>query len=100
MKSMLNVMSKFFTIGMAFEDIIAHATWIPAQSIHREDLGNLSVGSVADIAVLSILEGQYGFIDAGGSKINGQKKLEAELTLRAGKVVWDLNGLNATLYKF
>jgi len=100
MKSMLNVMSKFFTIGMAFEDIIAHATWIPAQSILREDLGNLSVGSVADIAVLSILEGQYGFIDAGGSKINGQKKLEAELTLRAGKVVWDLNGLNATLYKF
>jgi dihydroorotase len=58
-------------------------------------LGNLSVGSVADIAVLRIREGRFGFIDAGGNVLPGTKKLEAELTVRAGKIVWDLNGISA-----
>jgi dihydroorotase len=95
MKSMLNIMSKYMAIGMTIEDVVTRATWNPARSIKREDLGNLSEGTVADIAVLSVQEGKFGFIDAGGNKIEGNKKLEAELTVRAGKIVWDLNGLAA-----
>lgn len=99
MKDMMNVMSKYMAMGMSLDDVLLRATWNPARAIKREDLGNLSVGSVADIAVLSIRKGTFGFIDAGGNKITGKQKLEAELTIRAGKIVWDLNGLSATALK-
>lgn len=99
MKSMLNVMSKYMAIGMNLTDVITRATWNSATSIKREDLGNLDVGSVADIAVLSLLNGKFGFIDAGGNRIEGDHKLEAELTVRAGKIVWDLNGISAKEWK-
>ena len=95
MKDMLNVMSKYLAMGMKKEDVILRATWAPAKSIRREDLGHLSKGAVADVAVWSMRKGNFGFVDAGGNKIEGDWKLEAELTLRDGKVVWDLNGLSA-----
>lgn len=99
MKSMLNIMSKYLNMGMDIKDIIQRATWNAAQSIKKEELGTLSEGAVADIAVISILNGNFGFIDAGGNKINGTQKLEAELTVRAGKIMWDLNGLSAAPFK-
>lgn len=95
MKDMLNIMSKFLNIGMSLEDIIHRATWNSAKSLHREELGHLSEGVVADIAILSMPKGNFGFIDSGGIRINGNRKLVAELTIREGKVVWDLNGLSA-----
>jgi dihydroorotase len=99
MKDMLNVMSKYLSMGMPLEEVLLRATWNPAQSIQREDLGNLSEGAVADIAVLRLREGNFGFVDAGGNRIEGHRRFEAELTLRAGKVVWDLNGLAAQDFK-
>lgn len=99
MKSMLNVMSKYLTMGMSIKDIISRATWYAASSIKRNDLGNLSEGAVADIAILSVLNGKFGFVDAGGTKLEGNQKFEAELTIRAGKIVWDLNGLAAQKWK-
>ena len=99
MKTMLNVMSKYLNMGMTLPDVIARGSWNAAKSIKREDLGNLSVGSVADIAVLSVLIGKFGFVDSGNNKIEGNKKLEAELTIRGGRIIWDLNGLAANPYK-
>jgi dihydroorotase len=99
MKTMLNVMSKYLNMGMTMPDIIARGSWNAAKSIKREDLGNLSEGSVADITVLSVLKGKFGFVDSGNNKIEGDKKLEAELTVRAGRIIWDLNGLAANPYK-
>jgi dihydroorotase len=95
MKNMLDIMSKFLNMGMAIEDIVFRATWNTAISIKREDLGHLSEGAVADIAVLSVRKGSFGFIDAGGNKMAGDRRLEAELTIREGKVVWDQNGMAA-----
>ena len=95
MKDMLNIMSKYLNMGMVVPDIIQRATWNAAQSIKRNDLGSLTEGAVADIAVTSLLSGKYGFIDAGGIKIDGTSKFESELTIRAGKIVWDLNGISA-----
>jgi len=94
MKDMLNVMSKFLVMGMSLEDVIRAATWRAAQAIHRDDLGHLSVGAEADIAVLRLRDGDFGFVDVGVQKLEGNQKLECELTLRAGDVVWDLNGLS------
>ena len=34
----------------------------------------------------------------GGNKIEGKQKFEAELTIRAGKIVWDLNGISAVKF--
>ncbi|HVY73327.1 MAG TPA: amidohydrolase/deacetylase family metallohydrolase [Puia sp.] len=95
MKNILNVMSKYLAMGMSLNDVICRATWYPARSIHREDLGQLAPGAVADIAVLSLQHGKFGFVDAGGNRLDGDQKLEAELTVRAGKIVYDLNGISA-----
>jgi dihydroorotase len=54
MKDQLNVMSIFLFLGMDIPSIIKAASWAPAQAIKREELGNLSVGGIADIAILSM----------------------------------------------
>ena len=94
MKDMANVMSKFLAVGMSLQDVILRSTWNPAQVIQRPDLGHLSVGAEADLAVFEVREGKFGYTDVRKIAVTGTKKLEAELTIRAGKVVWDLNGLS------
>src|SRR5689334_3819255 len=95
MKSMLNVMSKFLNMGMSLDDVIACSTWHPARQIRHEELGHLTVGAVADVAVLRLVHGNFGFVDSAGLRLRGDQKLIGELTLRAGKIVWDLNGISA-----
>ncbi len=96
MKDMNNIMSKFLNIGMSLNDVILKSTWNPAQYIQRPELGHLSIGSEADIAVLNLKNGNFGFIDSHGFVLKGDQKLETELTIRAGKIEWDLNGRAAT----
>lgn len=93
MKDMLNVMSKFLALGMTVDEVIARSTWNPAKEIRREDLGNFSVGSPADIAVLRLVKGDFGLVDMYGAKLKGNSKLIAEATLRDGMLVYDLNGI-------
>lgn len=95
MKDLCNVLSKFLAMGMSLEDVIARATLAPARVINRPDLGHLSEGAEADITVLNLREGDFGFLDIRGERYNGNRKLETELTIRAGKIVWDLNGIAA-----
>ena len=93
MKDMLNVMSKFLNMGVPLDDVIARSTWNPAREIHHEEVGHLSAGAGADIAVLRLVEGDFGFLDSAGLRLRGRQKLIAEMTLRDGRVVWDLNGM-------
>jgi dihydroorotase len=93
MKDMLNVMSKFLNMGMPVADVIARSTWNPAREIRREELGHLTPGSGADVAVLRLERGDFGFVDSAGRRLRGNQKLVAELTIRNGRVVWDLNGI-------
>jgi dihydroorotase len=93
MKDMLATMSKFLAMGMNLKSVINASTWKPAQIINRQELGSLSVGSDADIALLNIRKGKFGLFDYTGYKIETDKKLECEMTLRAGKIVYDLNGI-------
>ncbi len=95
MKNMLDIMSKYLNMGMTFEDIIFRATWNSALSVRRDDLGQLSEGSVADIAVFSIRKGTFGFVDAAGTRLSGDRRIETELTIRAGRIVYDQNGISA-----
>ena len=99
MKDLNNVMSKFLTLGVSLSDVILRTTWKPAQVISRPDLGHLDVGAVADIAVLKMRKGEFGFLDVRRKKLMGEQKIETELTIRNGKIVWDLNGIAATPYR-
>jgi dihydroorotase len=92
MKSMENLMGLFMATGMPLKDVVAASTWHPAKAIKREELGNLSVGSVADIAIFKINEGQFGWPVRGG-KIEGTKRFQTEMTIRDGNIVYDLNGI-------
>lgn len=94
MKDMMNIMSKYLSMGMSLDEVVLRASWNAAKSIKREDLGNLSEGAPADVAVIRIREGKFGYVDAGGNALPGDRKLETELTIRSGKVVFDLNGIS------
>ncbi|MBL0112699.1 MAG: amidohydrolase/deacetylase family metallohydrolase [Saprospiraceae bacterium] len=94
MKDFTNLMSKFMAMGMTLQEVIQRTTVAPAEAIHRSDLGHLSVGSEADVTVLNLKSGSFGYTDVRETKLMGSKKLEAELTIRAGKIVWDLNGIS------
>ena len=93
MRNMLETMSKFLNMGMSISEVINIATWSSAQAIRRPELGNLSVGSDADIAILGVRRGNFGFLDTRNQRLPGDRRLEAEMTIRAGRIVWDLNGL-------
>jgi dihydroorotase len=92
MKDILNVASKFLAMGMSVQQVIARCTWNPAKEIHREQYGHLTPGAVADIAVLRLEKGEFGFIDSARLRVNGTQKLSTEMTIKGGQIVWDLNG--------
>jgi dihydroorotase len=93
MKDLSNLMSKFMAMGMPLEEAVLRATAEPARVIKRPELGQIGVGAAADVAVFSVRKGKFGFTDVDGGRLDGDQKLECELTVRAGNVVWDLNGI-------
>jgi dihydroorotase len=99
MKDMLNLMSKFLALGLSVDNVIAKSTWNPAREIHHEELGQLTVGAIADVAVLRVETGDFGFIDMYGARMSGRQKFICELTLRDGKVAYDLNGISRPDWK-
>ncbi len=98
MKDMLSIMSKFYNMGMKLEDVIKASTWTPALTIQRDVLGHLSEGAIADVAVFSMRKGDFGFYDKTGYKVKGKEKLECEMTIMGGKIVYDLNGIANPIY--
>jgi dihydroorotase len=83
------VMSKFLALGVPLEDVVRRTTLYPAQMIQRPELGNLSVGSTADVAVFEMLKGKFGFLGSGGGKIVGNQKLQAVMTMFGGRILYD-----------
>ncbi len=88
-----DLMSKFLAMGMPLDRVIAATTWNPAREVKQDTLGHLSVGAVADVAVLRVEQGTFGFTDMNGARLSGTKRIRCELTVHNGKVVYDLNGL-------
>jgi dihydroorotase len=99
MKDMLNVMSKFLNMGMSLDNVIAKSTLAPAREFHIEPLGTLSKGAPADVSILKLEKGSFGFIDSYGARMKGTQKLDCEVTVRDGLVVWDFNGLTRDDWK-
>lgn len=99
MKDINNVMSKFLCNGVALRDVVRMTTLEPAKAIRRPELGTLSVGAEADVAVLKLERGKFGYLDNRLQRVMGDQRLTTELTLRAGKAIYDLNGLAAEDWK-
>jgi dihydroorotase len=98
MKDMLNVADKLLALGETIPQVMAQMTSHPAHEIKQDQLGNLSVGSMADVAAFSVETGTFGFVDMYNTKMMGTRKLVCELTLRDGRVVYDLNGISADMW--
>ena len=92
--SMNNVMSKFLALGVPLADVIRRSTVNPASEIHRSELGTLSIGKDADIAVLDLMHGHFGYVDCGVAKMDANAQLIARMTIRAGRILYDPSGLS------
>lgn len=86
-------MGKFLAMGMPLAEVVSRSTLRPAQVIGRPDLGHLSPGAGADVAVFALREGPCGFVDSGLARLAGDRQLECLLTLRSGRIAWDPNGM-------
>jgi dihydroorotase len=98
MLDMTTTMSKFLVLGMPLADVIRASTINPATEIGHPELGHLSVGAIADVALLDLRQGAFGYADSFGGKLAGDQRLFCEMTLKSGEVVWDLNGRAAVDY--
>jgi cytosine/adenosine deaminase-related metal-dependent hydrolase len=81
-------------MGVPLDDVIRRSIVNPASEIHRPELGTLSVGKDADIAVLELMHGHFAYIDCGVAKMNAHLGLIARMTLRAGRILYDPSGLS------
>lgn len=80
-------LSKFLALGMSLPEVIERATARPAAAIRRPDLGTLRVGSVADIALWRLEEGDFVFHDVGMDERRGTQRLVNTMTLVDGQVL-------------
>jgi dihydroorotase len=97
--TMPTTMSKLMNLGLTLNQVVEMSTSAAASWMKRPDLGNLSVGAEADIAVLKLERGDFGFVDSGWTRMRGDSQLNCHMTIRAGEILWDLNGLSRPDYE-
>ncbi|HUS05684.1 MAG TPA: amidohydrolase/deacetylase family metallohydrolase [Bryobacteraceae bacterium] len=96
---MPTTMSKLMALGLPLQEAILRSTSNPAQMIQRPELGHLSVGALADVAVWSVQKGEFGFRDSNDGKVTGRERLQCEMTLKDGVVAWDWNSRSGVDYR-
>ncbi|HEX2917397.1 MAG TPA: amidohydrolase/deacetylase family metallohydrolase [Edaphobacter sp.] len=99
MLNMPNVMSKILALGVPLNEVIRESTTNPATEIGHPELGQIAVGSIADIAVLRLDHGHFGYADLAGGKVDGTERIVPEMTIRGGQVVFDLNARTAVPWR-
>lgn len=92
--SFAEVLSKFRAMGVPLNDLVRRSTVNPASEIHRPDLGTLSVGKEADIAILEEVYAKFGYIDCGFARMDANVRVIARMTFRAGRILYDPSGLS------
>lgn len=87
--SLPHTMSRYLTLGLSINEIIACVTANPAKALHQEkELGSLACGTCADIAIHRIIKKDTLFTDSLGEDVIGTQLFKTELTIRDGKVVY------------
>lgn len=99
MMDIVTTMSKLLVMGVPLQEVIRQSTANPAKAIQHPELGHLSVGAEADIAVLRVLQGPFRYADGARGTIEGDRRLACEMTLKGGRVEWDWNARTGTDYR-
>ncbi len=99
MIDMVSLMSKFLAMGVPLDEVVQRSTTNPASQVKHPELGQIAVGAEADLAVLRLDRGQFGFLDTRRGRIEGSERLGCEVTVRAGRVVFDYNGRAGTPWR-
>ena len=81
----VTTMSKFLHLGMSLTDVVRASTETAAAILTRPDLADLSVGSAADISVLSLDEGSFDLVDVVGETVTADRRLTSAGVVRAGR---------------
>jgi dihydroorotase len=85
--SLMECMGRFMAAGYTVEDMVVRATANAAKALNLQDeSGALKVGREADITVLDVHNGKWGFVDTVGKEFTGDKALTPVLTVRKGEV--------------
>jgi len=79
-------LSKLLHLGMSFDDVLARATVNPARVVNRvAGLGTLAPGAPADVALLTIEEGQFRLTDSQRNTVTATRRIASRLTICRGK---------------
>ena len=93
--TMPEVMSKFLAMGMPMAEVVELTTVKPAEWINRTELGTLTPGAPADIAVLEYQDRPCGLGDSGPTcsrTMRAQGRLINQITILGGAVRFDYDG--------
>ncbi len=99
MMDMPTTMSKMLALGVPLVEVIRESTWNPAQEIKKPELGHLTPGAYADIAVWNLMEGEFGLADFEKGGVKAKQRFFCELTLKDGKIMWDWNARDSKDWK-
>jgi len=79
-------LSKCLALGMSFPDAIRAATVRPAEVLGlQHELGTLSIGALADLALFTIQPGRFPFYDVFMNMREGKQLIRTTLTIANGR---------------
>jgi dihydroorotase len=80
-------LSKFLRLGLTLPQVVERATANAARLFaFPQGLGTLRPGAEADVAVFSLEEGNFEFVDALGARRTGHQKLVPVATVKSGRL--------------
>ncbi|WP_413200605.1 amidohydrolase family protein [Nostoc piscinale] len=86
--SLCGGISKLMALGLNLTDAIAAVTINPARVLKADaEIGTLKVGSIADITILKLVEGDCLLFDAMEQPLKAKQKLIPVAVLRSGKLI-------------
>ena len=86
------LMTRFLAMGMSFAEVLKTVTTTPAEILGKTgEIGCLTVGANADIAVFERKPGDYDFTDVRGVTVHGKEMLLPCATMMDGE--WVFNNL-------
>lgn len=84
----VTTMSKFLCMGVSLPDVIKASTESAAFALRRPELGSLKPGSVGDATLITVDEGAFDYVDAGGEHMLGDKKIVSRGVVLNGAWWW------------
>jgi len=85
---LVTTMSKFLHMGLSMQEVMQRTTVAPAKALGMEsELGTLRIGTVADVALLEVIEGEFELVDCEGERLTAKRLLQPSMIVSKGSVV-------------